>query len=115
MKNLQLDSLIKNLKKKSIEEKVAIWKRIATDLEKPTRQRRTVNLSSLDKHSKDGEIIIVPGKVLGNGVINKNVTIAAYQFSSSAVEKLQNSKLTMMDITELMTKNPKGQKVRILG
>ena len=74
MKNLQLDSLIKDLKKKSIDEKVAIWKSVAKDLEKPSRNRRIVNLNKLNKYSKEGEIIVVPGKVLGDGTIQKNIT-----------------------------------------
>ena len=41
--NPQLQDLIKELKKKSIEHKVKIWKRIADDLEKPVRQRRIIN------------------------------------------------------------------------
>ena len=115
MKNLQLESLIKNLKKKSIEENVAIWKRIAVDLEKPSRNRRIVNLNKLDKNSKEGEIIVVPGKVLGDGVIQKNIVVAAYQFSGSAMKKLQESKSTIMKINDLVDKYPKGQKVRIIG
>ncbi|MBT4351448.1 50S ribosomal protein L18e, partial [archaeon] len=35
MKNQHLESLIKDLKKTSIEQEVKIWKRVATDLEGP--------------------------------------------------------------------------------
>ena len=115
MKNLQLESLINDLKKKSIDEKVAIWKRIATDLEKPSRQRRIVNLSKLSKNVKEGDIIIVPGKVLGEGTIDKKITVAAFQFSDSAIEKLNDTKSIVLGITDLMNKNPKGQKVKIIG
>lgn len=115
MKNLQLESLIKDLKKKSIEEKVAIWKRIATDLEKPSRQRRIVNLTKLNENVEEGDVIIIPGKILGDGEFNKKVTVAAYQFSDAAVEKLNSTKSTLLNIAELMQKNPKGQKVRIIG
>ncbi|PLW79726.1 50S ribosomal protein L18e [Candidatus Woesearchaeota archaeon] len=115
MKNLQLESLIKDLKKKSIDEKVAIWKRIATDLEKPSRQRRIVNLSKLSKNVNEGDVVIVPGKILGDGDIDKKITIAAFQFSDSAKEKLIGTKSTMLEIADLMSKNPKGQKVKIIG
>ena len=106
--------LINELKKKSLEEKVKIWKRIAQDLEKPTRQRRVVNLSSFDTCTKENEIIIVPGKVLGSGEVNHKITVAAYAFSGSAIDKI-NKNGKALSITELMKENPKGSKVRIIG
>jgi len=115
MKNEQLQKLIQELKKKSIEEKVKIWKRIASDLEKPTRNRRIVNLSKIDKYTKNDEIIIVPGKVLGSGDLNKKLTIAAYAFSEQALDKIKSNDSKALHIEELMKNNPKGSKVRIIG
>lgn len=113
--NYQLIELIRTLKKKAIEDNVGLWKRIASDLEKPTRQRRIVNLSSLNKFAKDNELIIVPGKVLGDGQIDKKVSIAAFSFSDSAKEKLLASQSQIMTIEELIKKNPKAADVRIIG
>ena len=107
--NPHLKDLIKELKTLSIKNKVGIWKAIAKELEKSTRRRRAVNLSKIDKVAKDKEIIVVPGKVLGNGELKKDITIAAYEFSESANQKIKN-KLT---IKELMSKDPKT--IRIIG
>jgi large subunit ribosomal protein L18e len=115
MKNEQLKGLIQELKKKSIEEKVKIWKRIASDLEKPTRNRRIVNLSKIDKYTKDNETIIVPGKVLGSGDLNKKITIAAYSFSEQALDKIKDANAKALNIEEIMKSNPKGNKIRIIG
>lgn len=115
MKNIKLQSLIKDLKKKSIDEKAPIWKRIAVDLEKPSRKRRIINLEKLDKVTNDGDFIIVPGKLLGNGEFTKKATIAAFQFSQSAKTKLSSAKSNILNIDELLKKDPKGQKVRIIG
>jgi large subunit ribosomal protein L18e len=115
MKNEKLESLIKELKKKSITEKVKIWKRIALDLEKSTRNRRIVNLYNISLNASDNEIIIVPGKILGTGDLNKKITIAAYDVSKQAEEKIVSSGSKLITINELFEKNPKGNKVRILG
>jgi large subunit ribosomal protein L18e len=115
MKNEKLENLIKELKKKSITEKVNIWKRIATDLEKPSRNRRVVNLYSINLNAKENEIVIIPGKLLGTGDLNKKITIAAYEISKQAEEKIKHSGSKIVTITELIEKNPKGNKVRILG
>ena len=115
MKNVTLQRTIEELKKKSLDEKVNIWKRVANDLEKPTRQRRIINLFSINLHSKEGETIVVPGKILGTGDLNKKLTIAAYDFSDKAQKKIRKSGSTAMTLKEFMSKNPKGNKVRILG
>ena len=110
--NPELISLIRTLKKLSNTEKVKIWKRIASDLEKSTKARRKVNIYKIDKYTKEGETAIIPGKVLSMGILNKNITIAAYQFSEAAKTKLKENAIT---IQELIKKNPKGKKLRIIG
>lgn len=109
--NEELASLIEDLKKFSLAEKSPIWKRIAKDLAKPTRQRRVVNIAKLNRFTKKGDLVIVPGKVLGTGDLNHDLTVAAWQFSSSAKEKIKN----IITIRDLMKKQPKGKGVRILG
>lgn len=109
--NKELRNLIQELKQLSLDQKVPVWKRIAKDLEKSTRQRRIINISKINRFSKANETIIVPGKVLGTGDINHNVTVAAWQFSESAKDKIKN----FLSIKELMKINPQGKKLKILG
>jgi len=115
MKNEQLTSLITELKKTSIEQDVPLWKRVATDLDKPSSQRRIVNLTRLDRYCNDEDVVIVPGKVLAMGELKKKITIAAYNFSGNAAEKIKKSGSKVMTIHDLVKKNPKGSKVRIIG
>ena len=103
------------LKKVAIEKKRPLWKTIAVELSKPTRNRREVNIYKLDKNSKEGEIIIVPGKVLGTGALSKKITVAALQFSESAKEKILSNKGEVLSIEELMKKNPDAKGVKIMG
>lgn len=107
--------LVQELKKQSSVQKVNLWRRIADELEKPTRHRRIVNISKIEKIAKDGETIIVPGKVLGTGSLNKKMNVAAYNFSKQAVDKILGAKGNAISIPDLMKSNPKGNKVRIIG
>ena len=109
--NPRLISLIRELKKLSNKEKAKIWKATAKNLERPTRKMREVNVWKINKFTKDNDTIIVPGKVLGYGELDHKVNVAAYQFSEGAKAKISNNML----IEELMLKNPKGSKVRIIG
>jgi large subunit ribosomal protein L18e len=112
--NIYLRKLIASLKKLSNEKQVKIWDAVASDLAKPTRIRRKVNLTRLNAYVKAGETVVVPGKVLGIGDISKKMTVAAWRFSDSAFEKI-NKTGSAISIEDLMKKNPKGAKVRIIG
>lgn len=109
--NQYLKTLIRELKRLSNKENVSIWKRVAEDLSKSARQMRVVNISRINKYTKDNETIIVPGKVLSAGDLDHKVNIAAWRFSEAAKSKIKST----MTIHELMKKNPKGKKVRIIG
>jgi len=113
--NDQLTGLIRELKKHSNSQKAPIWRRIAADLDKPTRSMRVVNLSKINKFTKENEVVIVPGKILGTGELDHKLTIAAYNVSKQAIEKIARSKSELYSIYEFMKKNPKGQKTRIIG
>lgn len=113
--NENLNSLIKELRTKAIQEKVNLWKRLADDLSRSTRSRRVVNLVRIAKNIKKDEIIAVPGKVLAMGELTEKLEVAAYKFSDSAIEKIKQVGGNAISLQELMEKNPKGSKVRILG
>lgn len=114
-KHDELTHLIKELKTLAIQKKRPLWKTIATALEGPTRQKKEVNVFKLSKYAKENEIIIVPGKVLGSGAIEKKISVAALSFSQGAVEKIRAQKGEVFSIKELMQKNPDGKGIRIMG
>lgn len=110
--NYQLMNLLSEL---SESRENNLWRRIVKDLQKPSRQRRMVNLYKIDKFARDGETIIVPGKVLSVGEMTKKVDVAAFNFSAEAKRKIIGAKGKTMSILELFKSNPEGKKVRILG
>ncbi len=112
--NTELNNLIQELKKEASEKKVKLWKRIASDLEKPTRQRKAINLNKINLLTKENEIVVVPGKVLGNGEIDHKITVAALNFSLSAEEKMKKSNCDIYTLSEFVRNNPKPKNVRIL-
>src|SRR3989344_7195242 len=60
---------------------------LADALSVPKRQLLSLNLEDINK--SNSKAIIVPGKVLGNGSMNKKIQIYALSFSKSAEEKLR--------------------------
>ncbi|MGN0099236.1 MAG: 50S ribosomal protein L18e [Candidatus Methanomethylophilaceae archaeon] len=112
--NPQLVATIDNLKAKTRETDAAIWRDIALRLEKPKKNWAEANLSKIERYAKDGETIIVPGKVLAAGEISKKITVAAYSFSEAAAKAIVAAGGKTLSIEELADANPKGTGVRIM-
>lgn len=110
-----LIALIDELKAATRENGAAIWRDIAKRLEKPRRNWAEVNLSKLERNANEGDTVIVPGKVLAAGSLNKKITVAAYSFSDSANAAIQEAGGRGMTIRELISENPEGSNVRIMG
>jgi len=108
-------SLISDLKRWSRENDAPIWRDIAKRLERPGRVWAEVNLSRIALHVGKGETIIVPGKVLGAGDLDKPVNVATVRASKQARDKIAAAGGSVMTIPELVKSNPKGTGVRIMG
>lgn len=113
--NPNTQNLIKILKKQSNEKKVEIWKDIAERLSKPKRIHPSVNISKLDRYLSKGDTSIIPGKVLGDGTITKPITVSAIKFSKTAKSKIEQAGGKCITYTELIAKNPKGSKIKIMS
>ncbi|MCK4933174.1 50S ribosomal protein L18e [Candidatus Bathyarchaeota archaeon] len=113
--NPELLNIISFLKKASKENDVRIWKSMADTLSKTRSNRVSVNLSRINRHTEKREVVAVPGKVLGAGTLSHIVTVAAFAFSATALTKIKVAKGKCLTLTELVKKNPKGSKVKILG
>ena len=112
--NPNLIELINKLYEQSRNEDVAIWRDVAQRLERSNRRTAEVNLSDIDRHAEDGETILVPGKVLSNGDLDKKVDVVAFKFSAKAQDKIENAGGECISIEEIMESNPKGSNIRIM-
>ena len=91
------------------------WLKVASLLSTPRKDRAQVNLDEIDKDSKEGDIIVIPGKVLSQGELNKKIKIVAIGFSESAKEKILKSKCEAIYMIEEIKKNPKANGIKILN
>ena len=112
--NPNLIELINKLYEQSRSEDAAIWKDVAKRLERSNRRTAEVNLSDLNRYVEDGETVLVPGKVLSNGDLDKKVDVVAFNFSAKAQEKIESAGGKCLSIDEAMEANPKGSNIRIM-
>ena len=90
------------------------WLEIAGILSSPRRESINLNLSQIDNLTKEGDTVIIPGKVLSQGEISKKIKIVAYRFSGKTKEKLLKSKIQTSSIMEEIKSNPEAKGIRIL-
>jgi large subunit ribosomal protein L18e len=90
------------------------WNEVASVLSSPRRKRINLNLEEINRLSKAGETIVVPGKVLSEGEIDKKINLAALGFSAKAKEKLIDAKCEVLSILEEIKKNPEAKGLRVL-
>jgi large subunit ribosomal protein L18e len=85
---------------------------LAKILLQSARKEIKLNLEGLDKIKENK--ILVPGKVLGSGKIDKKMKIIALGFSKKALELLKNSGCETKKINEELINNPKLEGVTII-
>lgn len=107
-KNPNLAKTIILLKK----QKKPIWLIIAKLLSNPKRKSVAVNISKINKLTKENDIVVVPGKILSDGTLEKPLTIVALSYSEKTKEKLKKAKL--ITIEKLLKENPKATGVKII-
>ena len=113
--NPHLVELIGYLKAVSRENEARVWRDVAERLERSGKNWSEVNVSRLARFAKEGEMLVVPGKLLGSGTISFGVTVAAYKTSAQAKGKIEAVGGKAMTIKELVAANPSGEGIRIMG
>ena len=112
--NKVLFDTIRDLKKASNSTGLAVFRAVAQKLSAPASQRPEVNISRLEKHTKDGESVIVAGKVLGDGTLSKKLKVIAFSATEGAKKKIQSAGGEFVEIREYLKKKPDG-KLRIIA
>ena len=113
--NPVLRKLIRGLREHGKKQKAPIWLELADRLSKPRRARAEVNLSHLSRYLDEGSIVVVPGKVLAAGKLDRPLRVAAFKFSSPARRKIVGAGGEVLTIQQLLERNPGGKGVRIMG
>jgi len=117
--NIHKRKLVRRLKAISSKNGQAIWERVAELVSSPRRKRVEVNLSKINRYADENEVVVVPGKVLGAGKVEKKVTVLADSLTAKALEKLSNSGCRVILLEELASNSElleslKGAKMRII-
>jgi len=113
--NPELISIRRLLRRKAAELNVPLWRSLAEKLEKSKHRRCVVNISRINRYTREGDTVTVPGKVVGSGSLNHKVCVAAFQFSDTARKKIEEAGGRCLYFSTLIKENDLGKNVRIIG
>lgn len=115
MTNQIVVKMVKELKQASLKNDAPIWSKIAEMALSPGTAKRAVNLVKIDNVTKDNDVVIVPGKLLGTGKISHKITMCSFSISTSAAKKILEAGGKIISYSEMISKFPSGKGVRIIG
>ncbi len=115
MTNQVVVQLVKELKRAYSKNDAPIWSKLAKLALKKSASRRVVNLTKINKVTKENAVIVVPGKVLGTGNVSHKITLSSFSISNSAANKIIESGGTIISFSEMTKKFPTGKGVIIIG
>jgi large subunit ribosomal protein L18e len=90
------------------------WLKVASLIAAPRKNHSNINLSKLNSEVKEGDAIVVIGKILSQGEMDKKINIAALGFSKIAKEKLLKSGSKVSSILEEIKSNPEAKGIKII-
>jgi len=90
------------------------WIEVAKLLSSSRSKYSSINLSKLEEATTEGDTIVVIGKVLGSGNLNKRIRVCALGYSKEAKEKLKKIKAEIVTIKEEIKANPKAEGIKII-
>lgn len=107
--------MARDLKRLSGTHAAPIWKRVSEFALKTTRSKRIINVNGIEKLTKDGDVVVFPGKVLGTGDITHDISLFCFDISKTAASKVKSAGGRILDYKTLIDERPKGTGVVLLG
>jgi large subunit ribosomal protein L18e len=113
--NSMVDTAIWTLRSAFKKNKAPIWRALEKELSGSRINRREINIRRLAQVTKVGEVVVVPGKILGTGNLGHKLTVCAFSISESAAKRVIESGGKVVTFEDLIKKHPEGKGVRIIG
>lgn len=115
IENPVLNDVIYTLRQAYKKSNSHIWLAAIEYLSKPRSRRPVVNVGKISRLTKEDDLVLVPGKILGSGIISHRITVGAYSFSEKAFWKIQKAGGKAMLLKEFIEKFPEGKGVILIG
>jgi large subunit ribosomal protein L18e len=114
--NPHLVDTVLALREAARENEAPVWRTVAEQLEKPNRVHPDVNVGEIHRVAEDdAELIVVPGKVLGGGYFDREVTVAGWKFTGSTEDKIEDAGGRAIRLDEAIDEFAAGENAQVVG
>ena len=98
----------------SVAKNLPEWSLIIKIISSSTKKQSAINLFEINAHTKEGDTVVIPGKVLSKGELTKKIRLCALGISEVAREKLKKTKTEYATILEEIKKNPRAEGIKVI-
>lgn len=114
--NPNLVDAILRLKQAGREHDTPAWRAIAEKLEKPSSSWRAVNVGEIQRVAdEEAPLVVVPGKVLGSGYLDREVTVTAWSFSEQAKDKIEDAGGRWLALQDAVDEFADAEDLQVVG
>ena len=107
--------MARDLKRAASKNDAPIWSKLAEYALKPSIARRDINIGRIAQLTKENDIVVFPGKVLGTGNIPHKIRIFSFSISNTAATKISDKGGELLKYKDLIKERPTGRDVVLLG
>ena len=115
MTNQVVIQMARELKKAAIKNDAPLWSKLSQYALKPSVARKSINLYKINQLTKENDVVIFPGKVLGTGNMSHKITLCSFSISDSAASKIIQSGGKLVSHMDIIKDKPTGKGVVLLG
>lgn len=112
---MDIDSALAAVKMAAKASRKPVYKRAVKMLSKKNNQLVEINVGKLDLVSSEDGILLVPGKVLGEGDVSKKLHVGAVAFTTSAAQKINSAGGEALLMKDFVAKFGAGKGVFLVG
>lgn len=91
-----------------------VWKRVREILSGASRREPSVNLYRLSRLTKKGDVVVVPGKLLGVGSLSHPLTVAYVDASKPALLGLKQSQSQAVPLEAFLKDHANEKHIKIV-
>jgi large subunit ribosomal protein L18e len=109
------DSALAAAKSAARSSRKPVYRQAVKMLSRKTNRLVEVNVGKLDNMSSEGSVLLVPGKVLGEGDVTKELHVGAVAYTTSAAQKISSAGGEALLLKDFVAKYGEGKGVLLVG
>jgi large subunit ribosomal protein L18e len=113
-RNPVLAEAVRALREAYRETKRRIWRELEARITRPRSRLAEMNLERLSRVAGDASVVVIPGKVLGSGFLERPLVVGALYFSKAASDKIAMAGGRALGLAEFVRSYKHEKGVRLL-